>query len=264
MKSIPVGIGAGLLLIFGSIFMGDGWATFFDVPSIVMVVGGTTAALMVSFSFDELKLCINGAKGVFGFQPPDLSSYVSQFADLSRTARREGLLALDRQIQFCEDEFMKFGLEMAVDGIEDQEIDDLLKGRIATEAATLSLTSKFFNTAGTYCPAFGMVGTLIGLIQMMQNLTDPAAIGAGMAVAMITTFYGALLANLVFLPLAASAKSQMTDLLKARDIVRTGVLSIVRGESPSMIEKRLQLFLSDEEKAAAEAAGNTTPLKKAA
>ena len=263
MKSIPIGIGAGLALIFGSIFIGDGWATFFDVPSIVMVGGGTTAALMVSFSFDELKLCIAGARGVLSFKKPDLLGYVNQFTELSRKARREGLLALDRQLQSCEDEFMKFGLEMAIDGVEDQEIDDLMKGRIATEAAEMGLTSRFFNTAGTYSPAFGMVGTLIGLIQMMQNLTDPAAIGSGMAVAMITTFYGALLANLIFLPMASSAKSQMADLLKARDIVRTGVLSIVRGESPSMVEKRLRLFLSDEEKAPA-ADSEAPALKKVA
>jgi chemotaxis protein MotA len=157
---------------------------------------------------------------------------------------------------------MKFGLEMAVDGIEDQEITDLMRGRIATESEQMALTSKFFNAAGTYCPAFGMVGTLIGLIQMMQNLTDPAAIGAGMAVAMITTFYGALLANLVFLPLANKAKAQMGYALKAREIVHTGVLSIVRGESPSMIEKRLRLFL--EEDAEEDAAAEVTPLKKAA
>ncbi len=262
MKATPIGIGAGFALIFGTIFIGDGWATFFDVPSLIMVVGGTIAALMVGFSFDELKQSIAGAKGVFAFKAPDLESYVTQFAELSRTARREGLLALDRQIQDCEDEFMKFGLEMAVDGIEDHEIDELLKGRIATEAEQLALTSKFFNSAGTYCPAFGMVGTLIGLIQMMQNLTDPAAIGAGMAVAMITTFYGALLANLIFLPMANKAKAQMGDALKARTIVHTGVLSIVRGESPSMVEKRLRLFLLDD--AEGQAAEEPAPLKKAA
>ncbi|RMF51601.1 MAG: flagellar motor protein MotA, partial [Bacteroidetes bacterium] len=146
--------------------------------------------------------------------------------------------------------------------IEEQEIDALMQGRIATEATQLALTPAFFNAAGTYCPAFGMVGTLIGLIQMMQNLTDPSAIGAGMAVAMITTFYGALLANLILLPLANKAKAQMAEHLRARELVRTGVLGIVRGDSPSMIEKRLRLFLEGD-RAAAEGA-EETPLKKAA
>jgi len=263
MKATPIGIIAGFVLIFGTIFLGDGAATFFDLPSFIMVVGGMVAALLVTFSFDELKLGMDGVKGVFSFSPPDMNSYVKQFAELSRTARREGLLALDRQIQDCDDEFMRFGLEMAVDGIEDHEIDDLLNGRIATEANKMVITAKFLNSSGAYCPAFGMVGTLIGLIQMMQNLTDPAAIGAGMAVAMITTFYGALLANLVFLPMATKAGSQMADLMKSRDLVRAGVLGIVRGESPSMIEKRLKLFLSDDEKEAGESEEEPA-LKKAA
>ncbi len=262
MKTTPIGIGAGLTLIFGAIFLGDGWATFFDIPSLVMVVGGSAAALMVAFSMEELKAALAGAKGIFSFSSPDLNGYVSKFTELSRTARREGLLALDREIQTCEDDFMKMGLEMAVDGIEEQEIDALMQGRIATEATQLALTPAFFNAAGTYCPAFGMVGTLIGLIQMMQNLTDPSAIGAGMAVAMITTFYGALLANLILLPLANKAKAQMAEHLRARELVRTGVLGIVRGDSPSMIEKRLRLFLEGDG-AAAEGA-EETPLKKAA
>ncbi|QXD16059.1 MotA/TolQ/ExbB proton channel family protein [Rhodocaloribacter litoris] len=262
MKTTPIGIAAGFALIFGAIFLGDGWATFFDPASLIMVLGGTASALMVAFSIDELKLGLGGAKQLFSFKPPDLEHYVTLFAELSRTARREGLLALDRQIQQCDDPFMRMGLEMAVDGIEEQEIDDLMRGRIATETARLALTPKFFNAAGTYAPSFGMVGTLIGLIQMMQNLTDPSAIGAGMAVAMITTFYGALLANLVFLPCANKAKAQMNDLLLARDLVRTGVLSIVRGESPSMVEKRLRLFLSEQTEAAP--AENDSPLKKAA
>ncbi len=263
MKATPIGIVAGFVLIFGTIFIGDGWATFFDLPSFIMVVGGMVSALLVTFSFDEFKQGIAGAKSVFSFTQPDLASYVTQFADLSRTARREGLLALDREIQNCEDEFMRFGLEMAVDGIEDHEINDLLNGRIATEATKMSITAKFLNSSGAYCPAFGMVGTLIGLIQMMQNLTDPAAIGAGMAVAMITTFYGALLANLVFLPMSTKAGSQMADLMKSRDLIRAGVLGIVRGESPSMIEKRLKLFLSDDAPAA-EGSEEEPALKKAA
>src|SRR5690625_2402065 len=103
---------------------------------------------------------------------------------------------------------MRYGLEMAIDGIEESEIDDLLKARMNAEGRDLNFISRFFMQAGTYAPAFGMVGTLIGLIQMLQNLTDPSQIGAGMAVALITTFYGAILANLVFLPTSAKMKAQ--------------------------------------------------------
>lgn len=260
-KSTPIGLVAGFVLIFGTILMGDGWATFIDPVSLLIVLGGTLAALLVGFSLEEVKAILPGIKACFGHQSPSLSGYLSEFSELSRMARREGLLALDRRMATLEDEFMKFGLEMAVDGIEEAEIDDLMRERIASEARQRALSSKFFNTAGTYAPAFGMVGTLIGLIQMLQNLSDPAAIGPAMAVAMITTFYGAFFANLICLPLANKIKGQTAELLKARDMVRVGVLSIVRGESPSMVEKRLQLFVGGD---AAPAEDAPPPLAKAA
>ena len=158
---------------------------------------------------------------------------------------------------------MQFGLEMAVDGLEETEIEGLLKDRMAAEASERQLAQRFFTSAGTYAPAFGMIGTLIGLIQMLQNLTDPSQIGSGMAVALITTFYGALFANLIFLPVSAKMRSQANEVLKARSVVRTGVMSIVRGESPSMVEKRLSLFVTDGGEAEAGADG-PKPLSKAA
>ncbi|MFT4604017.1 MAG: chemotaxis protein MotA [Rhodothermales bacterium] len=260
-KTTPIGLVAGFVLIFGTIFMGQGWTTFFDVPAMVMVIGGTICALMVSSSMVDIKISLAGIKGIFAYQAPDLPHLVGQFGDLARTARREGLLAVDRALEDIDDEFMGFGLEMAVDGVEEEEIEDLMIGKVRTEMGDRAVTVKFLNNAGTFCPAFGMVGTLIGLIQMMQNLSDPAAIGAGMAVAMITTFYGAFLSNLLFLPAAQKAKSQKSEMELARQIVQAGVLGIVRGESPSMIEKRLGLFLKDSEARGEDAEAD---LKKAA
>ena len=245
-KSTPIGIVAGLVLIYGAIFMGEGWQTFFDPASLVLVVGGTVASLLVSFSFGEVKQVPPSVKAFFSFSEPELGQYVKEFAELSRTARREGLLALDRRIGETDDELMRFGLELAVDGNEAGEADELMRTWIGEEAKRRQLVAKFFTTAGTSAPAFGMVGTLIGLIQMLQNLTDPSQIGSGMAVALITTFYGALLANLVLLPFATKMKAQTGYLLKGRELVRTGILAIIQGDSPTMIEKRLQLFLGDE------------------
>ncbi|MFT5141876.1 MAG: chemotaxis protein MotA [Rhodothermales bacterium] len=260
-KTTPIGLVAGFVLIFGTIMMGQGWTTFFDVPSMIMVIGGTICGLMVATSMEDIKVSLAGIKAMFGFQSPDLPSLVGQFGDLARTARREGLLALDRALEDVDDPFMAFGLEMAVDGVDEEEIEDLMNGRVRTELTDYNTTVKFLNNGGTFCPAFGMVGTLIGLIQMMQNLSDPAAIGAGMAVAMITTFYGAFLSNIFFLPAAQKTKGQLYEVTLAREIVQAGVLGIVRGESPSMIEKRLSLFLKEGSDAGAEA---DPVLKKAA
>lgn len=260
-KSTLIGLGSGMVLIYGAIFMGEGWMMFFDPVSAILVMGGTSAALLVNFTFDELKNVFTGIKDFFAFRSPELFEYLEMFSEFSRVARREGLLALDRRLDGNADEFVRFGLEMAVDGIEEAEIDDMMKMRIGEEAKKRGMLAKFFNNSGLYAPAFGMIGTLIGLIQMMQNLDDPSQIGAGMAVALITTFYGALLANLVFLPISAKVKGQTEQIMKARQMVRTGVLAIVRGESPSMIEKRLQSYLDD--KVTAERT-DQPPLSKAA
>lgn len=245
-KSTPIGLIAGLVMIYGAVFMGTGWQLFFDAASLILVLGGTVSALLVGFSLDEVKQIPREVKAFFFFKPPDLYGYVQQFTEFSRAARREGLLVLDRRLNEVEDEFMRFGLEMAVDGIEEDALDRLMMQRLKEEVKQRRLVAKFFTSAGAYAPAFGMLGTLIGLIQMMQNLTDPSQIGAGMAVALITTFYGALFANLIFLPMANKMKAQVGVVLKAREMIRTGVLSIVQGDGPSMIEKRLRLYLGDD------------------
>lgn len=261
-KSTLIGIGVGLLLIYGSIFMGQGWQLFFDIPSIVIVLGGTTTALLVTHSFAELGRIPGVFKNFLSFSPPDTLQLVNAFIDYARIARREGLLALDRRLDDSTDPFTRFGLEMAVDGIDETEIDGLLQLRLGEEARENQLLARFFTNAGTYAPAFGMIGTLIGLIQMMQSLSDPAQIGAGMAVALVTTFYGALFANLFFLPMATKAKAQAATTLKVRQLARAGVLAIVRGESPTILEKRLQSFLEDGKESAT--SEEETPLKRAA
>ncbi|AEN74013.1 MotA/TolQ/ExbB proton channel [Rhodothermus marinus SG0.5JP17-172] len=242
-KATPIGLVLGFALILGSIVLGGDWLIFINIPSILIVVGGTIAALLVAYSIEEVKLIIPGTQNLLRFNPPDLSSYVALFTDLSRTARREGLLALDRRLSEIEDEFIRFGLEMAVDGIEEQEIAEMLQVRMIEELRPQQTFAKLMNSAGTFAPSFGMIGTLIGLIQMMQNLSDPTQVGAGMAVAMLTTLYGSILANLVFLPMANKTKMQLAQLTKAREMARTGILSIVRGDSPSMIERRLQILV---------------------
>lgn len=246
-KSTFAGIGTGVLLIYGAIFMGSGWMTFFDPASLMLVIGGTIAGMMVQFTFEELKTVPQCFKNFFNFSKPSYKEYIDIFGELSKIARREGLLALDRQLEDMDDAFLKFGLEMAVDGIDENEIQDLMNQNAATELKQHKFAAKFFNAAGAACPAFGMIGTLIGLIQMMGNLSDPSQIGAGMAVALVTTFYGAFISNLVLLPFASKKDDQVKVLQYAREMVKTGVLGIVRGDSPSMIQKRLQLFLTPEE-----------------
>ncbi len=263
-KSTVIGIGAGLLLIYGAIFFGKGWATFFDLTSIIIVSGGTFSALMVNYSLSDLGKMPDVMKRFIRFEKPDFMQYVNRFSKFSRTARREGLLSLDRQLQDVDDEFMQTGLEMAIDGLEIGEIEEMLQLRMVQEIKQRKLGSSFFTSAGTYAPAFGMIGTLIGLIQMLQNLTDPTQIGAGMSTALVTTFYGALLANLVFLPMASKMNDQANTVRRVRQITLIGILSIVRGESPSLIERKLLLYLPEAGKEDERDKAEARPLSRAA
>lgn len=248
-KSTTVGLILGVGLIYGAIFLGSGWMKFFEPASLLLVFGGTGAALVVNFSFAELKTIPEGVKNIFQFSRPSIRRHIDQLRNLARTARREGVLALDRRLDDLDNDLLRFGLEMAVDGMEEDEIAELLDQRIAEKARDRNLVPDFFTKAGTYAPAFGMIGTLIGLIQMLQNLEDPTQIGAGMATAMVTTFYGAILANLVFLPLGKKAKSQNQQRAKVQHVVREGVLAIARGASPRMIEQRLGFLVKENERA---------------
>jgi chemotaxis protein MotA len=263
-KSTLIGIGAGLALIYGAIFFGKGWATFFDITSIIIVAGGTFSALMVNYSMTDLAKMPDVMKEFLQFENPDFMKHIDRFSKFSRTARREGLLSLDRELQDVDDNFTQTGLEMAIDGLEIGEIEEMLRLRMVQEIKQRKLGSSFFTSAGTYAPAFGMIGTLIGLIQMLQNLTDPAQIGAGMSTALVTTFYGALLGNLIFLPMASKMNAQAQTIQRIRQITLTGILAIVRGESPTLIERKLMLYLPEMESDEESAEANTQPLSRAA
>ena len=254
-KSTSIGLISGFVLITGAILLGNTWGKFFDPASLLMVVGGTAAAVVVNYSFDDLKRVIEMTQDLFAFEPPSLQRRLDQITNMARTARREGVLALDRHIDDVDDELLEFGLEMAVDGMGEDEIAGMLDQRIAEMKGKRQLVADFFTQAGTYAPAFGMIGTLIGLIQMLNNLDDPSKIGSGMATALITTFYGALLANLAFLPLGDRARKQNELRGKAHYITREGILAIARGDSPRMIEQRLGFLAEDETDEEAEDAG---------
>lgn len=257
-KSSSIGLLAGLGLILGAIFVGGAWSKFLDPASLLVVLGGTVSAIAVSRSSGKLRTVSKGIREIFTFDPPDLQRYVDQLSNLGRIARREGVLALDQRLDEVDNELLRFGLELTVDGMEPEEVRDLLNQRIAERRKRRQVTPKALNLAGTYSPAFGMVGTLIGLIQMLQSLDDPSQIGSGMSTALVTTFYGAVLANLVFLPLSNRAKMQNRIRKKVEYIVREGSISIAAGESPRTIEQRLNHLIHDDAPAEEEATESQT------
>ena len=239
-----LGIISGFLLIAIAIQRGGAARSFFDLSSILITIGGSLAATVISFRKEDIRKVFNVA-GI-AFREGARIDYTATIEELIRfadLARREGLLALDNILDTVDDEFLKRGLQLVVDGIDPELIQEILETSIAEIGERHKMGRKLFDQMATFAPAFGMIGTLIGLIQMLRTLHDPSKIGPGMAVALVTTFYGAVLAYLVFTPLSAklAVRSQEETLHKA--IILEGILAIQSGDNPRIVAEKLKAYL---------------------
>jgi len=200
------GIVAGMGLVLIAILQGGGIATFINIPSLMITVGGTIGATLINFPMSKVIGVMSVVKKAFFHQEPSPEKTIATLVEFARIARREGVLALEEKIAGTDDPFFRKGVQLVVDGTPPETIREILTIELESLQERHKVGQNIFNAMGTYSPAFGMIGTLIGLIQMLRCLEDPSKIGQGMATALITTFYGALLANLVFLPIAGKLK----------------------------------------------------------
>lgn len=238
-----VGILSSIGLLIASMSMGVGVEAFLDLPSILIVLGGTACATMISY---PLRDCLNTAsvlKHAFVTQPTTIGEIITRFTAFSAKARKEGLLALEPNIRQIQDPFLRQGLQLTVDGLEPQAITEILETEMAFQESRHRLGADIFQTMGNFAPAFGMIGTLLGLISMLRQLDDPSAIGPAMSLALVTTFYGAILANMIFIPIAGKLKSRSQDEIMIKELILQGILSLCRGDNPRIIEQKLHAFL---------------------
>ena len=242
------GILAGFGLIVGTIIVGEGASQFIHLPSFMIVFGGSTAATLVNFPMDKVIATFKVAAKAFRKQENKEIEAARKFSELAKLARRDGILALDKQLREIEDPFMKVGLEMAVDGTEPDTILDIMETEITSLKERHKTGQGIFTSLGTYAPAFGMIGTLIGLVKMLGSLDDPSTIGPSMAIALITTFYGAVLGNLVYLPMAGKLKSKSASEIMFKQMIIEGVLSIQKGVHPKNIERKLLNFIAPKDR----------------
>ncbi len=253
-KGTLVGIVAGMGVVIGAMFMGGSIMAFIDIPSLLIVLGGTIAATLVNFPMGDVIGAMKISQKVLKEEIMPSSKYIEQIVDISKKARTNGLLAIEEDLNNVDDDFLKVTLQHVVNGTEAEDLNKIMDGELALMAQRHKIGQKMFTAMGTYSPAFGMIGTLIGLIAMLQNLEDPAAVGPGMAMAMITTFYGALFANLFFLPMAGKLKHRSDQEIQFKEMLLTGVLSIQAEESPRVIQNKLVTYRPPgERKAMAEA-----------
>ena len=239
-----IGMLAGFGLITVSILSGGGAGMFFNIPGVMIVVGGMVSATLIHFSLGRvLKIFALAKKTLFNQLRPE-QEIVQRMVDYAAISRRDGALALEQQMAETSDPFLIKGLQMLIDGQDEDTIHQQLSIEVQYLQERHENGKKILEFMGGSAPAFGMIGTLIGLVQMLQSLDSPDSIGLGMATALITTFYGALLANLVFLPLAGKLGLRSKKETLQKEMVTEGVLAIARGESPTAVRERMHAYLS--------------------
>jgi len=245
-----IGIGAAFLLIIISIVIGGSPGAFINIPSLLITVGGGISAGMAGFPLGEF---INGFKAILKAINPGLPNPIETIdflTDIAKKARKEGILALEADIDnfYGRDPFLGDIMRMLIDGLEIEEIKSTAESAMAQIDQKLSTEVAVWETLGDLFPAFGMIGTLIGLIQMLQNLSDPSALGPGMAVFMITTLYGAILANALCIPVSKKLKSYKDLRLLYLDAYLLTAEAIEKGINPNILKQKLAGLLGVEVK----------------
>jgi chemotaxis protein MotA len=237
-----IGLVSGTVLIIASIVTGGSLGTFINIPSALVVIGGTIAVTFMRFKMADVVGSISVALKAFLFKMQSPEAIIEEMVEFTRIAKKEGLIALEKETP--SDAFSAKALRYLSDGYDEGLIEDMLNKDIRLTVQRHDTGQQVFKSAGDAAPAFGMIGTLIGLVQMLSSMEDPSSIGPAMAVALLTTLYGAVIANLICIPIADkltlnSEKEQLT-----KSIIVEGAIGINRGVSPMVLEESLKIFLS--------------------
>jgi len=240
-----IGVVSGMGFVLGTILIGGSIMAFVNIPSILIVVGGTVAATMIAYPLVDFLGIFKAAMKIFMFklQPPE--EIITNLVETSNKARKGGLLSIEGDIQSTSDPYLAQALQMTVDGVKTADIAAIMQTKMKLTKKNLDTGAAMLASMGAYAPAFGMIGTLIGLVQMLANLDDPSSIGPKMAVAMITTFYGAVLANLFFIPMGDKLTGRNEEEITNMNIIFEGIISIREGEHPKLMEDKLNIYVGD-------------------
>jgi len=214
-----------------------------DVPSVMIVTMGTIGATIASYPVELLKSLGGTVRNAFVSDDPDLLAMVQTIVSFAEKARREGLLALENDLAELKDEFLKKSIQLVVDGTDPELVKAILDTEIGILETRHSGNKAVLDTAAELSPAFGMMGTLIGLIAMLGNLEDVSRLGPGMAVALITTMYGSMLANMFCIPLSKKLAGRSAKEVVSMELMVEGILAIQAGENPRIVEEKLKVFL---------------------
>lgn len=242
-RAVIAGIALCIVLIFLGVIVGGKAANFIDIPSALIVFGGTFGATLIHYGLHDLLHAWDAFKGILFekfYYAPERIAYL---VDLADRVRKDGILILEAESQNADDRFLRRAFELTVDGQSHADIKRLLETEMRSAADRSARAIQVFQAMASYAPALGLIGTLVGLIQMLSSLNNPATVGPAMSLALVTTLYGAILANLLFLPTAGKLKNRVDEESLVKAITLEGILAIGKQENPIIVEQRLLSFL---------------------
>ncbi len=244
----------GIVLAIGSILggmllEGGHLGSIVQATAFIIVMGGTVGAVMLQFPLPVFLKAMTSLKMVFFNQAQDMKGLIAELVELSNLSRKQGLLALEGKIKTVEDPLLAKGLQLVVDGTEPPKIREILEVEVDRFDEEFSHAGKVWDSLGGYCPTVGILGAVLGLIHVMENLADPSALGGGIAVAFMATVYGVGAANLFFLPFGGKIKMKAKEMVTTRNMIIEGLVALGQGENPRMIEEKLSGYLPEKDRA---------------
>lgn len=243
-----IGLIAAFGLMISAIMQGSSLMVFIDIAALTIVIGGTLGTVLVHFPFGDVIGAVKVASKAFLHKAHSPVDTISRLITYAGKARKEGILSLQSVMNDIDDEFFLKGLQMAVDGQEPEALKAMLEREIEYVMERHDKGAEIFSTFAAYSPAMGMIGTLIGLVQMLQTMDDPTTIGPAMALALLTTFYGAVIANIIANPIAGKLKLRSASEVLNKTLVTEGMKAILEGENPRLMEQRLHAFVAPKER----------------
>jgi chemotaxis protein MotA len=264
-KATLIGLVLGFAAIIGGqVLEGGSLHSIMQFTAAVIVLGGTFGAVFVSYPFQDVMEGFRGVRKVLKEPPQDPFQIIQQIITYANKARREGILSLEKEIKNIRDPFLAKALTMSVDGIEPHVIREAMESELEYLNEYGKVSSKVWRAAGGYAPTIGILGAVLGLIHVMENLSDPSKLGAGIAVAFVATVYGVGSANLLFLPMATKLEVRNRQVMILNEMILEGVVALSTGENPRLIEEKLTSFLSDMQKEKRSASVSKAPAGAAA
>ena len=238
------------MILIGQAMEGGNLGQLLQITAAFIVIGGTTGAIILSFPPKTLLSAIKMLKNVFMPPKTDFNALITEIGGFATKARNEGIISLEKEAYNASDSLLTLGLGAVADGTDPTLVREMLENQIDQFEHQVNNAAKVYESFGGYSPTLGIIGAVMGLIQVMQNLSDPSKLGAGIAVAFVATIYGLFAANLVMIPLGTRIKFIFQDVMLYKNMILEGVLSIQAGESPVLIERKLRSFILDDNKKA--------------